>query len=126
MFAVSRFKFISCPCFMNQIEKVFKNRKVLVTGGYGFLGTNLTKALSGFDCESIRLGKKYGAKLVEGKVSISDQIGDVRNFTTWDKALTGVDIVFHLAAQTSEEIASADVISDLGLNVIPIVHMLEV
>lgn len=59
-------------------------KKVLITGGNGYIGTKLTMALraSGYDVE------------------VFDQPKDIRNKAEIDAAVTGKDIVYHLAALT--------------------------
>jgi nucleoside-diphosphate-sugar epimerase len=45
--------------------------------------------------------------------------------TAWREALRGVDVVFHLAAQTSVTMAMADLAADLRANVYPLAQLLQ-
>lgn len=86
-------------------------KTVLITGGVGFIGSNIVLKL---------LTKGYGVVVLD---SLSEQIhgsnpdqtsplyqsikdkvvfikGDVNNRTDWEKALVGVDYIIHLAAET--------------------------
>lgn len=111
---------------MDKAGRNFKGKRVLVTGGFGFLGSNLVKALSNYDCEIVRLGKQLSPDDSAISAKVVDFFGDVRSAEVWEEALRRVDIVFHLAAQTSERVASVDVSRDFDANVRPIVHLLEV
>lgn len=85
-------------------------KKILITGGAGFIGSNLTNALikKGYkikilDNMSPQIhGKNYKNsqlyKDIEGKVEFI--LGDVQNKEIWKKALKDVDAVVHLAAET--------------------------
>ena len=68
-------------------------RTVLVTGGAGFVGHHLVRALLVRQCR-VRVLDHRPAD-TEGVEGIQ---GDVREPATWARALAGVDIVFHLAA----------------------------
>ena len=69
--------------------------KILVTGGVGFIGTNLIKRLlkDGHDVSSL---DNYTTGLKSNEVDgCSYFVGDVQNISTMD---TDFDVVFHLAA----------------------------
>jgi nucleoside-diphosphate-sugar epimerase len=51
--------------------------------------------------------------------------GDIRDAGIWPRALEGVDVVFHFAAQTSVPAAHADPDADHAANVLPLLHLLE-
>ncbi len=44
---------------------------------------------------------------------------------TFGQILEGVDIVYHLAAQTSVYVADKDPLTDLKINVLPMLNLLE-
>ena len=90
------------------------------------MGTNLIKALGQYDCEIVRLGDHLDPDVSEKRAKVVNFSGDIRSPVVWEKALRGVDIVFHLAAQTSETKARADVVSDFAANVVPVINLLEV
>ena len=61
-----------------------KNKKILVTGGNGFLGKNVVKNLENLGISDITIP------------SSSDY--DLRNMNNCKKVVDGIDVVFHLAA----------------------------
>ena len=92
---------------MLNLNKVFKGKVVLITGGTGFLGRSLVRAISKYNPQSIRvlsrdefkhhemekkLGKDYPRKLIRHLV------GDVRDYARVLKATKGANIVIHAAA----------------------------
>ena len=81
----------------------YKGKKFLITGGTGSLGIALTKRLLDLGAETIRiLSRNESKQLVMESEIASDKvrflIGDVRDLPRLEKALQGVDIVFHAAA----------------------------
>ena len=82
---------------------MFAGKKILITGGTGSLGTALTKRLLSLDVDTIRIFSRNESKqtIMEselGNDKIRYLIGDVRDFPRLQKALEGIDIVFHAAA----------------------------
>jgi nucleoside-diphosphate-sugar epimerase len=51
--------------------------------------------------------------------------GDISKRGVWEQVLEGAQFVFHLAAQTSSSVANSDPVTDLTLNVLPMIHLLE-
>ncbi|MBI9020791.1 MAG: NAD(P)-dependent oxidoreductase, partial [Verrucomicrobia bacterium] len=88
------------------------NKKVLVTGGSGFLGINLIRYLRHQGITDITV-----LDLVEFDYPERDQVnavvGDIRNIDDVRKTMAGVDWVIHTAAAlplyTEEEIFSTDI-----------------
>lgn len=83
------------------------NKNVLITGGAGFIGSNLALKLveKGYKVtvldnlsEQIHGSDSDLLKSIEGKVTFIK--GDVRNRADWKKALLNQHIVVHLAAET--------------------------
>jgi len=104
----------------------FLNKNILITGGAGYLATNLIEQLSEIDCHITRIGRP-GAQFapLAGKFTLLDIEADIREQVIWDGLLDSADIVFHFAAQTSVYVAEQDPPADLALNVMPMLYMLE-
>lgn len=73
--------------------------KYLVTGGAGFIGTNLVKKLLADGHEVIVLDDYAGGKKPERLQAGAKYVeGDIRSSSDLDKVCTGVDGIFHMAA----------------------------
>jgi nucleoside-diphosphate-sugar epimerase len=110
----------------NQIRAAFAGRRILITGGTGYLAAALIHQLQNFDCSIVRLGRSKEKFIsVEGLAQITDVIGDVREPELWEKLIVDADIIFHLAAQTSVYVANQDAAADLRVNFLPMLSLLE-
>ncbi len=105
----------------------YNNKRILITGGRGYLGSILTNMLSHVGCKIIRLGRSEVDQSTKGfKVDLTDIKGDIRDKKTWVDNLEHIDYVFHFAAQTSVYKAEQDAFEDFRSNVLPMLHLLEV
>ena len=84
-----------------------KYKKVLITGGAGFIGSNLSLKLIEKGYEVIvldNLSPQIHGSYSPLYESIKDKVnfikGTVLSYDDWKKALDGVDVVVHLAAET--------------------------
>lgn len=104
----------------------YTGKRILITGGAGYLAAGLIRALQEVDCDIIRLvrpGRR--ARHVVGRARVRDWEGDVRCREVWESVLPDVQVVFHLAAQTSVYVAEIDARADQEANVLPMLHLLE-
>jgi UDP-glucose 4-epimerase len=109
-----------------EARQFFQGKSILLTGGTGYLASGIMAILKDIDCRIIRLIRQEPACEPDGGASkIDDLIGDVRDPEIWERCLDGVDIVYHLAAQTSTYIANADPLVDQAVNVQPMLRLLE-
>lgn len=103
----------------------------LVTGGYGFIGSNLATALSNRDVSVTVLdtmGKPYGsnpANLDLSDPNLEHVHGDVRDEKTVRDVASDVDVVFHLAAQLSRPRSLEDPRHDIDVNCNGTITVLE-
>ncbi len=99
--------------------------KALVTGGAGFIGSNLSKQLlkDGFSVRILddlssgyKLNIPEGAEFIEGSVVNPDAV---------KKAAAGVDYTFHLAASVGNKRSIDNPVYDATVNVIGMRNVLE-
>lgn len=105
--------------------------KCLITGGLGFIGSNLARRLTHNDHEVILLDSlipQYGGNLfnvadLRGKARIN--ISDLRDPYATRKLLENVELVFNLAGQTSHADSMKDPFIDLDINAKSQLSLLE-
>ena len=103
----------------------YSGKRVLVTGGAGYIGSVLISKLVPLGCE-ITTVLMPGDPLPFQETHmerIKTFEGDVRDAGAWEGWLEGQDIVFHLAGQTSHYIANEHPIHDWQANAAPILHL---
>lgn len=110
----------------NEVLNSFRDKHILITGGGGYLASYIVRLLKDVDCFVVRLGRP-GALFspVAGRAKVHNIVGDVRDTAIWEEALLNIDVVFHLAAQTSAYEANRNPVDDLQSNVMPMLYMLE-
>jgi len=110
----------------------YQNRKVLITGGLGFIGSNLARALfhQGAQVTLVdSLIPQYGGNLfniadIRDKVDVN--ICDVRDPHAMKHLVQGKDFLFNLAGQTSHLDSMTDPHTDLDINASAQLSILEV
>jgi len=100
---------------------------VLVTGGAGFIGSNLVRLLvsQGHEVtvlDDLSSGYKRNLDLVPGVRFVE---GDVRDADAVRRAMSGAQAVFHLAASVGNARSIDDPIRDSEINVIGTLQVLE-
>jgi UDP-glucose 4-epimerase len=101
--------------------------RVLVTGGAGFIGSNVIKLLTseGYDVVVLdNLSSGYERNLGPFK-QVSLQVGDVRDAETVARVMEDVEIVFHLAASVGNVKSIEQPVEDSEINVIGTIRVLE-
>ena len=76
-------------------------KNILITGGTGFIGSNLAAALSqqGY---AVRILRRPSSNLFNvASLTVEHRIGDVRDVESLRSAMRGCDTVFHTAAMVS-------------------------
>ncbi len=106
-----------------------KNSRILVTGGAGFIGSNLVETLLEQDNEVIVLdnfatGKRENLALHEGHKAFTLIEGDIRDIAMCRKAVAGVDYVLHEAALGSVPRSIKDPMTSTEVNISGFVNML--
>lgn len=103
--------------------------KILITGGAGFIGSNLCEALIELNSEVVCLdnfatGKKENLQRVIDHPNFTLIEGDIRNLDDCRKAVEGVDYVLHEAALGSVPRSINDPITSNNVNISGFVNML--
>ena len=108
---------------------------ILITGGAGFIGSNLTQKLvkKGFkvtilDNLSKQIhGKNQNSTLYSSIKDIATFIkGDVCNKSDWQKALRNQDAVIHLAAETGTGQSMYEISRYNEVNILGTTHLLDI
>lgn len=103
-------------------EREFSGRHVLITGGLGFIGSNLARRLLDLGAMVTlvdSLVSEYGGNLfniagIEDRLKVN--ISDVRDEHSMRYLVQGQDYLFNLAGQTSHVDSMEDPYSDLEIN----------
>ena len=109
--------------------KTLTNSRVLVTGGAGFIGSNLVEELLKLDNEVTVLDNFATGKMrnllgfVENK-NFRLIVGDIRNMDDCRKAIDGQDYVLHEAALGSVPRSIKDPMTSTAVNILGFVNML--
>ena len=103
--------------------------KVLLTGGAGFIGSNLTDALLALGNEvtvldNFSTGKRENLAHLAGNPAFTLIEGDIRDMETCRKAVAGKDFVFHEAALGSVPRSIKDPMTSTAVNILGFVNML--
>jgi len=104
------------------LRRTYAGRRVLITGGLGFIGSNLARALVGLGARvSIvdSLVPEYGGnrRNLAGIASrVRVHLADVRDWPRLPDLILGQDFLFNLAGQTSHMDSMTDPQTDLDIN----------
>jgi len=90
-----------------KLKKYFANKKILITGGTGSIGSEIARQLLKFKPTQIRLFSRDESKHyflqkeieeINKETDVRFLIGDIRDKERLNKAFRNIDIVFHTAA----------------------------
>jgi UDP-glucose 4-epimerase len=103
-----------------------KARRVLVTGGAGFVGATLVRRLVGSG-HTVRVFDNYstGDKSHLADVDAELVEGDIRDVPALDAALAGMQAVIHLAAAGSVVLSVEDPVTNFDVNVVGTFRVLD-
>jgi UDP-glucose 4-epimerase len=104
-----------------------RNKKVLVTGGAGFIGSNLVRHLIKEENSVTVLDNfmsGYRSNL-DSFPSVRIIEGDVRDHTAVEEAIQGAEVVFHLAASVGNKRSIDHPLIDAEINVLGTLQILE-
>ena len=116
---------------MEDFEKYFAEKKVLITGGLGFIGSNLAHRLVELGAELLLVDSlipAYGGNIfnihdIENSLRVN--IADIRDQYGINFLVKGQDYIFNLAGQTSHTDSMTDPYTDLDINARSQISFLE-
>jgi UDP-glucose 4-epimerase len=101
--------------------------KALVTGGAGFIGSNVVKLLVGEGYDVVVLDNLFSGyrKNLEPFPKVALVEGDVRDAGAVERAIAGAEVVFHLAASVGNIRSIEQPVEDSEVNLIGTIRVLE-
>jgi len=119
---------------MIKMQKYFKNKTILITGGTGFIGQALIKEILKFNPNSIRvfsrdelkhhkLNQKFGFDYSKG--ILRHFIGDVRDYERLKRAMRGCDLVIHAAALKRIDMIEYNVEESIKTNILGTMNVVK-
>jgi UDP-N-acetylglucosamine 4,6-dehydratase len=115
------------------IEKVFKGKNILVTGGTGSIGSELVRRVLKFEPSVVRVFSNDENAQFEMEQELKDYgsclrflVGDVRDKERLERAIKNIDIVFHAAALKHVPLCEYNPFEAIKTNVLGTQNLLEV
>jgi UDP-N-acetylglucosamine 4-epimerase len=113
------------------MERILRNKRVLVTGGAGFIGSNLIESLLDAGNQVVCLdnfstGKRENLTSFINNPHFKLIEGDIRNIEDCRNSVSNIDIVFHEAALGSVPRSIKDPVTSTDVNIGGFVKMLFV
>jgi len=101
----------------------FRSKKVLITGGLGFVGSSLSIKLAELGADVLIVdnmlprqgGNVFNIEPIRDKVKVN--ISDIRNPTSMNHLVKGMDYIYHIAGQVNHVDSVKDPLNDLSINV---------
>ncbi len=114
------------------MKNLYKNKKILITGGLGMIGSNIAKKLVELqanvtiaDTSIIQFGANlYNIKGFEDKIEVIN--ADIRNSEDMKPLIKKNEIIFNLAGQVSHNDSIKDPFYDADINYIGQLNILEI
>ena len=110
------------PAVIEDYRAFYRGRKVMITGGLGFIGSNLAHRLVELGADILLVDSlipDYGGNLfnIEGIADrVRVNIADVRQQSTMNYLVRDRDVIFNLAGQVSHIDSMRDPYADLEIN----------
>ena len=112
-------------------DELFSGANVLVTGGLGFIGSSLGRQLVALEAKVTLVDSlipEYGGNLFnihDFRDKVSIELADVRDTKAMAALIKKRDFLFNLAGQTSHLDSMTDPLTDLNINAVAQLHILE-
>jgi UDP-glucose 4-epimerase len=100
----------------------YRGKRVLITGGIGFIGSNLARRLVGLGADVVLVDSlipEYGgnrANIAGIEDAVTVNVSDVRDQHSLRSLIRGCEVIFNLAGQTSHVDSLHDPYTDLDIN----------
>ncbi len=123
-FAASSFDFVN----QDRSAGGYAGKRVLITGGLGFMGLNLVTALRAMKADIRVLGRSWppdperSQQILEGVTFFK---GDIRDAVLVEEAIAGSELIFHLAGKSGPAASNASPLEDLDVNARGMLTLLE-
>jgi UDP-glucose 4-epimerase len=107
---------------MRDYREFYRGRAVMITGGLGFIGSNLARALVDLGADVLLVDSlipDYGGNLfnIDGIADrVQVNVADIRQQSTMNYLVRGRDVIFSLAGQVSHIDSMRDPFTDLEIN----------
>lgn len=107
---------------MNSLENIFKGKDVLITGGLGFIGSNVAGKLVELGARVSVLdalirdegGNMFNVEQIMDRIQV--HIADIRDKEKTEELVKGRDYIFNLAGQVSHIDSMNDPFTDMEIN----------
>lgn len=117
----------------SRAENYWAGKQVLVTGGLGFLGSNLVIKLLGLGARVTIVdamiphlgGNEFNIEPVKDDPRLRVNIGNIQDCDTMEHLVKGMDHIFHLASQVSHILGERDPIPDIQHNIVGTAAILQ-
>ena len=113
---------VPAPLNTADYRTFYRDRSVMITGGLGFIGSNLAQALVKLGASVLIVdslipdygGNLFNVSAIESRVRIN--VADIRQQTTMNYLVQQHDVIFNLAGQVSHIDSMQDPYTDLEIN----------
>ena len=110
------------PAVTQPYREFYRQRRVMITGGLGFIGSNLTHQLVALGADVLIVdalipdygGNRFNIAGIESRVTVN--VADVRHASAMNDLVRGCDVIFNLAGQVSHIDSMRDPHTDLEIN----------
>lgn len=115
-----------------KLENTFKNKKILVTGGTGFIGSEIVRKLLGYKPKVVRIfsndedGTFRMIQEIGERENIRFLVGDIRDKERLSRAMENIDIVYHAAALKHVPLCEYNPFEAIKTNVLGTQNVIEV
>jgi nucleoside-diphosphate-sugar epimerase len=99
--------------------EAYAGKAVLITGGLGFMGLNLARALKAVDARLRILSRSWPVEVGDiGSVLQGTAFfkGDIRDSAVVEQAVAGAEVIFHLAGKSGPSASNTSPLEDLDVN----------